>query len=305
MRQQQFDVKSYPLWTALVTPFNDEGNIDFDNLSFLVEQQVAAGNGLLLVGSTGEGLALTEDEQETIVRFVCKKSPAVPIMVGVGGFDLMAQQNWIARCNDLPIDAYLLTAPLYAKPGPIGQTQWFRSLLQATDKPCMIYNVPSRTGIELSPCALAGLLDEENFWSVKEASGSPLKFSEFKQALPNIAIYSGDDALLPEFSLLGATGLVSVCANVWPQATQLYVAQCLNKPQSTAFNLWRDAIETLFSVANPIPLKVLMHQLGQISSPLLRAPLTHEELTCLAGITEAHYQITQWYQSQTRRVVNS
>ncbi|OIQ46489.1 MAG: 4-hydroxy-tetrahydrodipicolinate synthase [Gammaproteobacteria bacterium MedPE] len=305
MTHQQLDVTDFTLWTALVTPFDDDGQIDFDNLSLLVDQQAAAGNGLLLVGSTGEGLALTESEQESIVRFVCNKVPATPIMVGVGGFDLTAQKNWISRCNTLPIDAYLLTAPLYAKPGPVGQTQWFRALLQATDKPCMIYNVPSRTGIELSPAALAQLLDEDNFWSIKEASGSPVKFSEFKKALPDIAIYSGDDALLPEFSLLGAAGLVSVCANVWPQATQLYVEQCLSTPQSTAFNLWRGAIETLFSVANPIPLKVLMHQLGQINSPLLRAPLTHEELTCLEAITQAHYQITQWYQSQTRSVVNS
>lgn len=305
MSQRNFDVSDYALWTALVTPFTEQGVIDFDNLKFLVEQQVSAGNGILLVGSTGEGLALTQDEQLSVIQYVCELAPNTPLMVGVGGFDLAAQRQWIETCNQLPIDAYLLTAPLYAKPGPVGQAQWFRALLQASDKPCMIYNVPSRTGVELSPQALAQLVDEPNFWSIKEASGSTVKFSEFKKALPNIALYSGDDALMPEFSLLGASGLVSVCANVWPQATQQYVQVCLTQPQNSGFNMWRDAINSLFSVANPIPLKVLMHQLGQLKSPLLRAPLTHEELSDHSAMTDAHYQISQWHQTQLNNVVNS
>lgn len=294
-----FNVHDYILWTALVTPFDENGKVDYYTLAQLADEQAAAGNGILLLGSTGEGLALSESEQKKIVRFVCQHQPNAPIMVAVGGYNLQSQFQWLAFCNELPIDAYLLAAPLYAKPGPVGQEQWFRALLQQSKYPCMLYNVPSRSGVELSPGALKNLLDEQHFWSVKEASGSAAKFSEFKRLLPNIAIYSGDDALLPEFSLIGATGLVSVCANAWPQATQLYVAQCLTEPQSMEFDLWKGAIEPLFSVANPIPVKVLMYEQDKISQPILRLPLTHNELACSEQLKQSNASISKWYQSQT------
>lgn len=293
-----FEVTDYSLWTALVTPFNQRGRVDYDALAQLLDLQASAGNGILMLGSTGEGLALSINEQKKIIRFVCQHQPNAPIMVAVGGYNLASQLEWIEYCNQLPISGYLLSAPLYAKPGPKGQEQWFRSLLERSKHPCMIYNVPSRSGVELCPQALANLTDEPMFWSVKEASGSVIKFKEFRDALPSIAIYSGDDALLPEFSLLGASGLVSVCANAWPQATNLYVTQCLTNPQSTEFNLWKSAIEPLFSVANPIPVKVLMHQTQQIGHPQLRLPLTHDELSEHAPLMAAHDTINQWYAQQ-------
>lgn len=296
------DVTNYTLWTALVTPFHVDGSVDYHALTLLVNEQAAAGNGILLLGSTGEGLALDSDEQSSLVNFVCKLTPQAPLMVAVGGYNLDAQLRWIEQCNELPIDAYLLAAPLYAKPGPVGQELWFRALLQASDKPCMLYNVPSRSGVELSEVALSNLTDEVNFWAVKEASGSGAKFRKFINALPQVAIYSGDDALLPEFSLLGAAGLVSVCANAWPQATRLYVEQCLSNPQFMAFNLWRDAIQTLFSVANPIPVKVLMYQKNQINQPVLRAPLTHDELPNHQALIQADRLIFDWYQQQLSTV---
>ncbi|MDP2561843.1 4-hydroxy-tetrahydrodipicolinate synthase [Psychrobium sp. 1_MG-2023] len=293
-----FNVKDYPLWTALVTPFNERGRVDYDALATLLDQQAAAGNGILMLGSTGEGLALSLNEQKKIIRFVCQHQPQAPIMVAVGGYNLESQLEWLEFCNQLPIDAYLLAAPLYAKPGPKGQEQWFRSLLERSKFPCMLYNVPSRSGVELSPQALANLTDEAMFWSVKEASGSVVKFNEFKQALPGVAIYSGDDALLPEFSLLGASGLVSVCANAWPQPTNLYVQQCLDTPHRMEFNLWKAAIEPLFSVANPIPVKVLLHHTQQIGHPQLRLPLTHSELTEFAPLMAANESINQWFTNQ-------
>jgi len=297
MTNAKYAVSDYILWTALVTPFDAQGKVDYYTLAQLADEQAAAGNGILLLGSTGEGLALCEAEQEKVVRFVCQHQPSAPIMVAVGGYNLQTQLRWIEFCNSMPIDAYLLAAPLYAKPGPLGQEQWFRSLLKATKLPCMLYNVPSRSGVDLAPQALVNLLDEDNFWAVKEASGSAVKFSEFKRALPDIAIYSGDDALLPKFTLIGAAGLVSVCANAWPQATQLYVTQCLAQPNNTEFNLWKGAIESLFTVANPIPVKVLMHQRSQINSPVLRLPLTHNELSCHVAIQQANTTITQWHNS--------
>lgn len=294
----KYNVKDYALWTALVTPFDDKGNVDYPTLAKLADEQADAGNGLLVLGSTGEGLALDENEQEKIVRFICQHQPNAPIMVAVGGYNLTSQLRWIELCNDLPIAGYLLAAPLYAKPGPVGQEKWFRALLQASKLPCMLYNVPSRSGVELVPQALINLLDEPNFWSLKEASGCVSKFSEFKKSLPNIALYSGDDALLPEFAELGATGLVSVCANAWPKATQLYVSKCLSETTNNEFGLWKLAVESLFTVANPIPVKVLMHQRKQISFPILRLPLTHNELACHLALKSADTSIQAWYGKQ-------
>jgi 4-hydroxy-tetrahydrodipicolinate synthase len=293
-----FDLSNFPLWTALVTPFNERGAVDYNAFADLLDQQAAAGNGILLLGSTGEGLALTNDEQKKIVHFACQHSPNVPLMVAIGGYNLEYQLEWIEHCNQLPIDGYLLAAPLYAKPGPKGQQQWFNALLDRSQHPCMIYNVPSRSGVDLSLDALANLADHPNFWSVKEASGCSTTFNDFKQALPTIAIFSGEDAMLAEFSALGAAGLVSVCANAWPQATRLYVDQCLAANMVDDLALWQASIAPLFSVANPIPVKILMHQQQLIKHPDLRMPLTHEELTQHGALIEANTQIEQWFSQQ-------
>ena len=291
----QYDLADFPLWTALVTPFNERGKVDYNVLADLLDEQAAAGNGILLLGSTGEGMALSAIEQKKIVRFVCQHSPAAPLMIAIGGYNLESQLDWIDYCNQLPIDAYLLAAPLYAKPGPKGQEQWFRALLDRSKLPCMIYNVPSRSGVDLDPQALANLVEQPTFWALKEASGSIEKFGQFKQALPSIAIFSGEDALLNDLVKIGAAGLVSVCANAWPAPTKRYVEQCLTTIPAADLTLWTEAIAPLFSVANPIPVKVLMYQQQQINYPDLRLPLTHTELTEHAALSQANHSIELWF----------
>jgi 4-hydroxy-tetrahydrodipicolinate synthase len=150
-------LNAYPLWTALVTPFLDNNQIDFDSLKQIATAQAQAGNGLLLLGSTGEGLALNSDEQLSIVEFVCNLQLATPLMVAVGGYNLAEQVSWVNRCNALKIDSYLLATPLYAKPGVVGQTQWFEALLDAAKYPCMLYNVPSRSGVEIPIATMKNL----------------------------------------------------------------------------------------------------------------------------------------------------
>ncbi|MCW8865646.1 MAG: 4-hydroxy-tetrahydrodipicolinate synthase [Colwellia sp.] len=288
-----------PLWTALVTPFLDNSQIDFDSLKHIATAQAQAGNGLLLLGSTGEGLALTSDEQLSIVEFVCNLQLNTPLMVAVGGYNLPEQLNWIKRCNTLNIDSYLLGTPLYAKPGEVGQTQWFTALLDAAKFPCMLYNVPSRSGIEIPVATVQHLQNHPNCWAMKEASGDINKFLNYRQYCPNISLYSGEDAMLPYLAPAGVKGLVSVCANAWPEATNSYVELCLNGPRLSGhsldiFPLWNNAIEALFSVANPIPVKVLMQHQQAISSALLRAPLTHLELTDSRELLAFNEQINQW-----------
>ncbi|WP_394176628.1 4-hydroxy-tetrahydrodipicolinate synthase [Thalassotalea litorea] len=293
-----YTLADYSTWTALVTPFDELGAIDFDSLAHLVGQQSDAGNAILLLGSTGEGLAIQPEQQLEIVDYVCKLKPGVPIMVAVGGADLPAQLTWIKHCNRLNVDAYLLGTPFYAKPGVAGQTHWFKNLLDAADHPCMIYNVPSRSGINIPTQTVANLADHPNFWAMKEASGDIHQFLAYRQAAPELAIYSGEDALMPYLAAAGAVGLVSVCSNVWPAATNLYVKQALAGDTQSLFPVWYNATNALFCEANPIPVKVLLHLKDMIASPILRAPLTHIELSNHQNILDADASVASWHASQ-------
>ncbi|AZQ85830.1 4-hydroxy-tetrahydrodipicolinate synthase [Colwellia sp. Arc7-635] len=295
--------KNYPctdrplVWTALITPLFDDGEIDYTSLRNLVLQQNAANNGILLLGSTGEGLALTASEHLSIVEYVCAISLQVPLMVAVGGYNLKEQVAWIAKCNTLPIHAYLLTCPIYAKPGPVGQAAWFTRLLDAADFPCMLYNVPSRTGVEIAISALQQVQNHKNCWALKEASGDIHKLLAYRQHCPNVEVYSGEDAMMPYLAGAGVKGLISVCANVWPEATCQYVALALSNQHEGLFPLWHNAIAALFQVTSPIAPKILMAELKTISSATLRLPLCQEEITTQHGLQEINQQIQQWLES--------
>jgi 4-hydroxy-tetrahydrodipicolinate synthase len=150
------NINELKLWTALVTPMQADGSVDFVSLENIVRRQEAAGNGILLLGSTGEGLALDQEEKKSVVSFVSRMNPDVAVMAGVGGFNLKMQQQWIETCNHLNINAFLLVAPLYSKPRPVGMESWFRSLLDVSGKPCMLYNIPGRTGVKIPPSVNTG-----------------------------------------------------------------------------------------------------------------------------------------------------
>ncbi len=286
------------LWTALVTPFHDNNSIDFESLANIAHAQAKAGNGILLLGSTGEGLALTRNEQKQIVEFVCQLNLATPIMVAVGGYNLSEQLAWLEQCNQYAIDAFLLASPIYAKPGTVGQTAWFKALLDMAQYPCMLYNVPSRSGVEISLKTVENLVQHPQFWAIKEASGDINKFLAYRQIAPSIDLYSGEDAMMPYLAAAGAKGLVSVCANAWPEASKYYVEQSLAGQVQALFPLWHNAINSLFSVANPIPVKILMHLQGVIKQSILRAPLTALELNNHTDLLNADSHINNWFDQQ-------
>lgn len=284
------------LWTALITPMYEDGSIHSENLEQLIMRQENAGNGILILGSTGEGLALSDDEKRQVVDFVSDRDNSSPVMVGVGGFNLQQQTEWIQYCNKKNIEGFLLVNPLYSKPGLKGQIAWFKSLLDASEKPCMIYNIPSRTGVKLFPEVLKELQPHENLWSVKEASGSIDEFQQFRKAVPSLPLFSGDDGLMPFFSAAGASGLVSVASNIWPKETKLYVEKCLKGDTVSLFPIWTDAVKALFSASNPIPLKVLMKEKGLIDTSVLRLPLTDKELLNTEHLYASDDAIANWYE---------
>ncbi len=289
------NINELKLWTALVTPMQSDGSVDFAGLENIVRQQEAAGNGILLLGSTGEGLALDQEEKKSVVSFVSGMNPDIGVMVGVGGFNLKQQQQWIETCNHLNIDAFLLVSPLYSKPGPVGMEAWFRSLLDVSGKPCMLYNIPGRTGVKIPPSVIQALSGHPNMWSIKEASGSKTDYNTFRQTTPEIPIFSGDDLMLPVFAEFGCSGLVSVASNIWPQATARYVDLSLARETSSFGEVWTKAVKALFSASNPIPAKVLLVEKGWIEHPDLRLPLTTRELKDKNILLEADKSILNWY----------
>lgn len=288
-------LNNYPLWTATVTPFNEDTSIDFESFRTLLKRQEEARNGVLILGSTGENLSLSLEEKKSIVEFTIKQNLSVPVMCGVGGTNFEESKAWIEFLNWHHLSAYLLVTPLYTKPGSVGQTEWFKSLLNKAEKPCMLYNVPSRTGKALSHEAVQILKVHPNFWAIKEASGSITEFANYRQDNPNAKVYSGDDAMLPYYCLNGASGLVSVIANVWPNEVREYVRLSLENKISNHIGLWKEASEALFIVSNPIPAKILLHLKGVISNPALRLPLTIKELNDYSYLKEIDKKVTEWY----------
>lgn len=282
------------VWTALITPMLADGAIDFPTLNILAQQQSQAGNGLVLLGSTGEGLALNADEQYAVVEYICGLSLNIPIMVAVGGYNLASQLTWVERCNKLNIAAYLLATPIYAKPGVAGLTQWFNALLAQSNFPCMIYNVPSRSGTNIPVATMEAIQNHPHCWAMKEASGDLNTFLSYKKYCPELALFSGEDAMMPYLAGAGVQGLVSVSANVWPEATHRYVSLSLSGKHQGLFPVWQDAIEALFQVANPIPLKVLMAQKAMIKHSYLRAPLTEDELLKDNKLQRVDESIDSW-----------
>ncbi len=270
------NLENFPLFTALITPMLEDGSIDFPSLQRLIKEQEKAGNGILILGSTGEALNLNDEEKRKILNFTLAQKVQVPLMAGVGGINIEDTLNWINYLETLPLDCYLMVTPLYAKPGPKGQFHWFKTLMDKATKPCILYNVPSRTGVSLNFQAVSDLSSHKNFYGIKEASGKVDDFKKYRSMAPNAKIYSGDDGMLPDFAPHGAFGLISVASNVWPEKTHKITNQCI-KGEKINSELWKKICDTLFLVSNPVPAKIILNKLGRIKSPILRPPLSHQE----------------------------
>jgi len=291
------NLNQFPLWTAVVTPLTNEGKVDFTTLSHLITEQTNAQNGLLILGSTGEGLNLTLEQKKSILEHVLSLKPSSPIMVGVGGHQLEETLEWLSYLETLPLHAYLMVTPLYAKPGAHGQYEWFKTLMDKVTKPVMLYNVPGRTAVALSLTAVEKLSSHPNFWAIKEASGSVEKFKEYVKAAQGKGVFCGDDALMPDFALHGSCGLVSVASNTWPKETHHYVKECLAKTFDHK-ELWTEASNSLFIASNPVPVKALMHLKKQIQTPKMVAPLSHLDLQDTSLLVKMDQQIQSWFKGK-------
>jgi 4-hydroxy-tetrahydrodipicolinate synthase len=289
------NINDYPVWTAVVTPMNEDSSVDYESLEKLLREQEAAKNAVVVVGSTGEALNLSKSEMKKILDLTMKLNLSVPIMTGVGSFNLEETKEYLAYLETLPLDAYLMVTPIYAKPGEHGQTHWFKSLLDMSTKPCMLYNVPSRTGVKLNFNAVKKLAQHKNFWAIKEASGSVEDFKLYGEMNPHARMYSGDDGMVDDFRPYHCQGLVSVASNTWPTETHLYVELALKQQLTPSeIQLWKDACDTLFIASNPIPVKNLLFNQKKIKTKIMRAPLHHGDLLDNSPLIDADIKIKHW-----------
>lgn len=291
------DLNSYPVWTAIISPMNEDGTIDYESYEKLLREQAGAGNAVVILGSTGESLNISEQERRDILDFALSLKLDIPYMVGVGGSDTEGQRKWIEYLNTLDVDAYLVPVPMYAKPGVHGQYGWFKTLLDAADRPCMLYNVPGRTAKPIELEALRMLGEHPRFWAIKESSASEEDFAAIRDAAPHAHMMSGDDPMLPAFAPLGAKGVVSVAANAWPKATHVYAEQCLAGTLKER-DLWQDATESLFVASNPVPVKALLADQERIKTPIVRTPLSEKDMTQFERVRQADENIQTWMEQQ-------
>lgn len=284
-------VNSTTLWTAIITPLTPAGELDLMSFKKLLSRQEAAGNGVLILGSTGEGSNLTLAQREQLVEFTCQQNLSVPVMVGVGGLDLQAQLSWIRFLELWPVAAYLLVTPIYAKPGAAGQAGWFNALMDAASRPCMLYNIPGRAGVPLVDGAIERVQNHPNCWAVKESGGNPARFAQLAIDFPALQWFSGDDDNFADHCAVGAVGLVSVASNVWPQQVADWVAEGLaNKAFDSRL---AEAAAPLFSAPNPIPTKALLADKKVIQSPTVLLPLSLEDLESLEPLRAIDAQVAR------------
>ncbi len=267
------------LGVALVTPFTENGAVDFAAVAKIVDNLVEGGvDYILVLGTTGETPTLTTDERKALIRFVRERvAGRVQLMVGVGGNctrDVVAT----LRTWDLSgYDAVLSVNPYYNKPNQEGLYQHFNAISEASPLPIMLYNIPGRTGVNMTPETIARLAkDCPNILGVKEASGNLEQMERIKALTPSdFLLISGDDGLTVEVIKRGGVGVISVLANAYPAETKDVVSLALlNKIEEAEQKLQAldGIISALFEEGNPVGIKTALHLKG-ICSNTMRLPL--------------------------------
>ena len=263
---------------AIITPFKEDGTVDYDTFGKIIEDQIAGSTDAIVVcGTTGESAAMPDEEHLAVVEYCVKKvAGRVPVIAGTGTNDTQHCINLSQGAEKLGVDALLLVTPYYNKTTQRGLIAHYTKIAESVKLPIILYNVPSRTGLNIAPETLKELSKVENIVAVKEASGNISQVAKIAQLCgDDMTIYSGnDDQIVPLLSL-GGKGVISVLSNVAPKQTHDMVASYLEGDIATARKLQLEAIElvdALFIEVNPIPVKAAMNMLGYNAGGL-RMPL--------------------------------
>lgn len=267
--------------TAVVTPFAKDG-VDYQSFGAIIEQQIAGGiDALVIAGTTGEAATLSHEEHCQCIRFAVEQvAGRVPVIAGTGSNDTAYGIDLSHYACEVGADALLLVTPYYNKATPKGLIRSFLETAEQTDKPIILYNVPSRTGCNIPLSVYKELAKHERIVAVKEASGNLSAIAELMDECGDaLDVYSGNDDQIVPIMSLGGKGVISVLSNILPQQTHQMVSLCLEGNYKEAARLqlkYLKLINALFCEVNPVPVKTAMAALG-LCSEEMRLPLCEME----------------------------
>jgi 4-hydroxy-tetrahydrodipicolinate synthase len=262
---------------AIVTPFK-KGKVDEKTFGDLIEWQIANGtNGIVPCGTTGESATLTHEEHHRVIKLTVEVvKRRIPVIAGTGSNSTDEAISLTRHAKDAGADGALLITPYYNKPTQEGLYRHYKAVAEAVEIPQVLYNIPSRTGVNMLPATVARLAVMKNIVGVKEGSGSVQQASEIAQACGDrLTVLSGDDPLTLPMMAVGAKGVITVTANVMPKEMAQLVASFLADRTDEARNLHfklSPLFAALFYETNPIPVKEALGMMGKID-PELRLPL--------------------------------
>lgn len=272
------------LLTAMVTPFNADGSVNYEKAADLAEWLINNGSdGLVVAGSTGEAATMSAEEKLELFRVVVNRiNKRVPVIAGTGSNNTADSVKMTKTAEAMGVDGALIVGPYYNKPTQEGFYQHFAAVAQSTGLPIIVYNVPGRTASNISPAIVARLAaDFENIVAIKEAAGNVAQVAELYSVLPEeFTIYSGDDGLILPFMSVGATGLISVLSNIGGGILQDVMQAYEDGRVREAAKLNARMVplaNAMFIETNPIPVKAAVTLVTGIDAGQPRLPLTPME----------------------------
>ena len=265
--------------TALITPFTNDGFVDYDAFGKIIDWQIESGiAGLVIAGTSGEGSTLSDEEHREVLKFAAERAGGKCAMIaGTGSNDTAYAIDLTKYACTLNYDAMLVVTPYYNKATQNGLIKMYETIADASCKPLILYNVPSRTGINIEPVTYLALSEHPNIRGIKEANGNISKIVETAALVGDkLDIYSGnDDQIVPLLSM-GGSGVISVLSNIMPKETQEICELFFNGNVAASAGLqmkYLPLINALFSEVNPIPVKAAMARMGWCENTV-RLPLT-------------------------------
>lgn len=284
------------IYTALVTPFKD-GSVDETALKGLIEFQLAGGvNGIVPCGTTGEASTLSYEEHERVIELtVTFTGGRVPVIAGTGSNSTHETIEITRVAKRLGSNMVLLVAPYYNRPTQEGLYQHFKKVAEEVDIPIILYNIPTRTGVNMLPELVVRLAEIPNIVGIKEASGSLQQVADiYRLTKGKFAILSGDDNLFLPMMSLGATGVISVLSNVVPAKMQALARAFMDeKNLQKALDLHVELMplfQTMFIEVNPVPVKETLYFMGMLERELRLplCPLTEKNRETLKGVIKEY-----------------
>ena len=253
---------------AIITPMRADGSVDYEELGRIIDDQIDNGtDAIVICGTTGESPTMTDEEHTACIRYAVKKTAGrVPVIAGTGSNDTK-YAIWLSRQAQTDgADALLLVTPYYNKTSQAGLIAHYTAIADAVDLPCILYNVPSRTGCNLTAASLKQLAKHPNINAVKEASGNISQVAEIAAACgEELNLYSGNDDQIVPLLALGSKGVISVLSNVAPRYTHDICAKWFAGDTAGSLAMQLAALplcKALFADVNPIPVKWAMNRLG-------------------------------------------